>query len=141
MVHRHVLLISYMYRMDRFTELVPRSRTLQKFVLRPHNVRVTLAEDEAEELLLLGGGGGAGDQQQQQQQLMSTPINDPLQAPSSASSSSRKSGGRRRPTARRKILSPLKGGSGGKLKGEHRGGSKAPRKPLASLGEGNSVVP
>ena len=124
------------YRMDRFNELVPRSRTLEKFVLRPHNVRITLPEGQDKKLLLLGGAGGTGDQQQE---LLSTPSHDPLQAPLSSASSRKSAGGSaRRPTARRKILSPLKGRGSGSGSGSGSAAGKA-RKPLASLGENNSI--
>ena len=120
-------------RIERFNELVPRSRTLQRFVLRPHNVRVAVLEEWR--LQQTEAGESQGDRADLEAK---TPVNgtktpvamsstDP-RGPAPASSQHQKPTRRRtNDNGRRRNLTPLKSG-------------KPQRKPLSKLRGGNSTV-
>ena len=126
-------------RMERFNELVPRSRTLQQFVLRPHNVRVALREaaESSDRADNAGHGSPSGsDGAHASLETMTPNSTDSHVAASSvgphggaSSLPQQRKPSRRRANGngRRRNLSPLKGG-------------KPLRKPLSKLRGGNSTV-
>lgn len=128
-------------RMERFNELVPRSRTLQQFVLRPHNVRVALdkADESGDRPHSTGHGSppGIDGAHAGVEGMTSKTTDNPAtnsvcpQGDASSFPEQRKPNRRRaRGNGKRRNLSPLKGG-------------KASRKPLSKLrgpNFGNSIV-
>eukprot|EP01043_Picozoa_sp_COSAG02_P003363 COSAG02_NODE_82_length_39723_cov_247.146650_5_plen_172_part_00 len=126
-------------RMERFNELVPRSRTLQQFVLRPHNVRVALLEADATADPANNSGHGVppgSDEAHASLEATTPQSTDSTVAVNTVGPQGRapsfpqhRKPGRRRAngTGRRRNLSPLKGG-------------KPLRKPLSKLRGGNSTV-
>lgn len=126
-------------RMERFNELVPRSRTLQQFVLRPHNVRVTLLGGDATDDRANNCGHGVppgSDEAHASREATTPKSTDSPVAVNAVGPHGRVSTlpqhrplGRRRANSngRRRNLSPLKGG-------------KPLRKPLSKLRGGNSTV-
>lgn len=119
--------------MERFNELVPRSRTLQRFVLRPHNVRVAVLEEWP--LQQKEAGESQGDRANleakgpvnEREAPVGMSSTDPRGAASASSQHQRPARRRTNDNGRRRNLTPLKSG-------------KPHRKPLSKLRGGNSTV-